>query len=178
MGTTSGRVTLTLAAVAIAMGSLDGRGSGTGVDGAAAFARLKALEGAWEAAPVKGEKATTVFELTAGGSVLLERYGNPALPGGGHMVTAYHLDGTNLVLTHYCIAGNQPTLAADRFDAATNEMQFEFVRGSNLPTENTGHMRRALYRIDDANHFTTSWEFFKDGKKTMTEVETFTRVAK
>ena len=46
------------------------------------------------------------------------------------------------------------------------------------PTENAGHMRRALYRIDDANHFTTSWEFFQDGKKTMTELETFTRVWK
>jgi hypothetical protein len=27
--------------------------------------------------------------------------------------------------------------------------------------ENTGHMRRALYRLEGANHFTTSWEFFR-----------------
>ena len=39
-------------------------------------------------------------------------------------------------------------------------------------------MRRALYRVDDATHFTTAWEFFQDGKKTMTELETFTRVRK
>jgi hypothetical protein len=37
-------------------------------------------------------------------------------------------------------------------------------------------MRRALYKLEDANHFTTSWEFFQDGKKTMTELEKFTRV--
>jgi len=31
---------------------------------------------------------------------------------------------------------------------------------------------------DDANHFTTVWEFFRDGKKTMSELETFTRTGK
>jgi hypothetical protein len=36
-------------------------------------------------------------------------------------------------------------------------------------------MRRAFYKIVDANHFTTSWEFFQGGKKTMTEVEHFVR---
>ncbi len=148
------------------------------VDAAAAFERLKALQGTWEAPAVNGQKATTTFELTAAGTVLLERYSNPRLPGGGHMVSAYHLDGATLILTHYCIARNQPTLKAGRFDARTGEIQFEFLRGTNMADENTGHMRRALYRLDDANHFTTSWEFFQEGKKTMTELETFTRVGK
>jgi hypothetical protein len=170
-------VTLTLCVITAAIAGVGARGYRGDVDAVAAFARLKGLEGTWESAAVKGQKATTVFELTAGGSVLLERYSNPALPGGGHMVSAYHLDGTNLILTHYCIAKNQPTLKAERFDAVTSEIQFEFLRGSNLASENAGHMRRALYRVDDANHFTTTWEFFKDGKKTMTELETFTRVS-
>jgi hypothetical protein len=154
------------------------RGRTTDVDPAAAFERLKALQGTWEAPAANGLKATTSFELTAAGTVLLERYSNPALPGGGHMVSAYHLDNQALILTHYCIAKNQPTLRADRFDAVTGEIQFEFLRGTNMPSENAGHMRRALYRLDDATHFTTSWEFFVDGKKTMTELETFTRVGK
>ena len=145
------------------------------VDAPAAFARLKTLEGTWEAKAADGKTATTVFELTASGTVLLERYSNPALPGGGHMVTAYHLDGDSLILTHYCIARNQPTLRADSFDAATGEIQFEFVRASNLASEKAGHMRRALYRIEDATHFTTSWDFFEGGKKTMTETERFER---
>jgi hypothetical protein len=147
------------------------------IDAAGAFERLKALQGTWEAPTRDGRKARTSFELTAGGTVLLERYSNPALPAGGHMVSAYHLDGATLILTHYCIAKNQPTLRADRFDAKTGEIQFEFLRGTNLPNENTGHMRRALYRLEDANLFTTSWEFFQGGKKTMTEMETFTRIS-
>ena len=153
-------------------------GRAADVDAVAAFERLKALEGTWEAAAVNGVKSTTSFELTAGGTVLIERYSNPAMPGGGHMMTAYHLDGGTLILTHYCIAMNQPTLKADRFDAKTGEIQFEFLRGTNMASENTGHMRRAFYRLADANHFTTSWEFFQDGKKTMTELETFTRIVK
>ena len=147
------------------------------LDAAAAFERLKALQGTWEAPTAKG-KAKTTFELTAGGTVLVEHFSSPALPGGGHMMTAYHLDGGSLILTHYCIAKNQPTLRADRFDPATGEIQFEFLRGTNMPDENAGHMRRALYRLDDVNHFTTSWEFFQNGKRTMTELETFTRIKK
>ena len=172
------RTTIAVAALATALaGPLFARRLAD-VDAVAAFERLKALEGTWEAAPANGVKATTSFELTAGGTVLIERYSNPALPGGGHMVSAYHLDGAALILTHYCIAKNQPTLKADRFDAKAGEIQFEFLRGTNMPSENTGHMRRVLYRLADANHFTTSWEFFQDGKKTMTELETFTRLVK
>jgi hypothetical protein len=165
---------ITLATAVLAFGARP-FGREAPVDAAAAFERLKTLQGTWEASE-GGHKSTTTFELTAGDTVLLERYSNPALPNGGHMVTAYYLDGSTLVLTHYCIARNQPTLKAERYDAGTGEMQFEFVRASNLASESTGHMRRAMYRIDDANHFTTSWDFFENGKKKMTELEKFTRV--
>jgi hypothetical protein len=168
-------LTLLTLVVALAAGGRPLSGAAS-PDGLAAFERLKTLEGTWEAPVAGGQKATTRFELVANGTVLMEHYSNPALPGGGHMVSAYHLDGTTLVLTHYCIAKNQPTLRADRFDAATGEIQFECLRATNLPSEKTGHMRRALYRLESANQFTTEWEFFQDGKKTMTEVEIFKRV--
>ena len=176
-------VTLAFAAILAGFGSESAADSrkapgAASIDAAAAFERLQTLQGTWDAAPIKGVKATTTFELTAGGTVLLERYANPALPGGGHMVTAYHLDGASLILTHYCIARNQPTLRAEGYDAKSGEIQFEFLRGANMPSENIGHMRRALYRVDDANHFTTSWEFFENGTKKMTERETFTRASK
>ena len=169
---------LAVAVLAVACGMAAGPRAAVvpaGVDGAAAFERLKTLTGTWEAVAKDGKKSVTTFELTAGGSVLLERYSNSAMPGGGHMVTAYHLDGAALMLTHYCIAKNQPTLRAERYDAAAGEIQFEFVRASNLSAADTGHMRRAYYKLVDATHFTTSWEFFQGGKKTMTEVETFVR---
>ena len=102
------------------------------IDAKAAFEQLKQLKGEWEAPAAGGKIARTQFELTANGTVLLERYTNDALPGGGRMATAYHLDGNDLVLTHYCIANNQPVLRAERFDPATREIQFEFLRAGNL----------------------------------------------
>jgi hypothetical protein len=50
---------------------------------------------------------------------------------------------------------NQPTLRAGRFDPAAGEVPFEFVRASNLAGPDAGHMRRARYRLDDRDHFTT-----------------------
>jgi hypothetical protein len=146
------------------------------IDAAAAFERLKSLQGSWEATGKDGARAKTRFDLVANGSVLLEQYSNAAMPGGGHMITAYHLDGADLILTHYCIARNQPTLRAGRFDTGTAEIQFEFLRATNLARPGAGHMRRAKYRVEDADHFTTEWEFFENGTKKMTEVERFTRI--
>lgn len=146
------------------------------VDGPAAFERLKSLQGEWRAALPNGQIATTRFELVGQGTVLVERYRNPLLPGGGEMLTAYHLDGRTLVLTHYCIARNQPTLRAERFDVETGTIQFEFVRAGNLASDREGHMRRAKYRLEASDRFTTEWEFFENGRRTMTEVETFERV--
>ncbi len=151
-------------------------GSSPAVDAKAAFAQLKQLEGVWESRVAAGKAARTEFELTANGTVLLERYTNPSMMGGGRMATAYHIDGSDLVLTHYCIANNQPVLRAERFDPAAREIQFEFVRAGNLASPATGHMRRAKYTIIDADHFSTEWEFFENGSRKMSESETFTRV--
>jgi hypothetical protein len=146
------------------------------IDAKGAFAQLKQLEGTWVASGKDGKAARTEFELTGNGTVLLERYSNPALPKGGRMATAYHLDGADLVLTHYCIANNQPVLRAEVFDPASREIQFEFLRAGNLPSPSAGHMHRAKYKIIDADHFVTEWEFFENGARKMTETESFTRV--
>ena len=165
-----------LVATGVAITAATGDTGGTPIDAKAAFAQLKQLEGVWEAPAAGGKTARTEFELTANGTVLIERYTNAALPGGGKMATAYHLDGNDLVLTHYCIANNQPVLRAERFDAATREIQFEFLRAGNLPSPAAGHMHRASYRIVDADHFVTEWDFFENGARKMTEKETFTRI--
>lgn len=167
-----------LATLAIGLVAVAAPGASGGIDAKAAFAQLKQLEGIWESRGAEGRVSRSEFELTASGTVLLERYSNSAMPGNGRMATAYHLDGGELVLTHYCIANNQPVLRAERFDAAAREIQFEFVRAGNLPSPNTGHMRRAKYKLVDGDHFVTEWEFFENGKSKMTEVETFTRVKK
>ena len=167
-----------LCALAVVAVGAAAPGANGGIDAKAAFAQMKQLEGVWEAKGKDGAVSRSEFELTGNGTVLLERFSNSGMPGNGRMATAYHLDGADLVLTHYCIANNQPVLRAARYDPAAKEIQFEFVRAGNLATPNTGHMRRAMYRIVDANHFVTEWEFFENGQKKMTETETFTRARK
>jgi hypothetical protein len=96
-------------------------------DGPAAWTALStALPGQWRG--TIGETAIVVdYQLTARGSVLLETWmpGTPA-----ETLTTYHLDGDELMATHYCGQGNQPRLrlgsnssdgwSFSRFDA-TNE---------------------------------------------------------
>lgn len=141
------------------------------VDAKAAFARLKALAGTWQAETPKG-KANVRYELIAGGSVLVE---HDNMPGEDEMITAYHLDGDKLVLTHYCMAGNQPHMVADRFDSQTGELNFAFAGASNL-NPGAGHMHSARFRLISANRFDSAWDFVEGGKLKLTANLHYTRV--
>lgn len=74
------------------------------------FEALKKLAGDWVEVGKDGKPTDTIFSsfrVTAGGSVIEET----VFPGSEHeMVTMYHLDGPDLVLTHYCDFGNQPRM--------------------------------------------------------------------
>ena len=103
------------------------------------------------------------MRLTAGGSAILEIL----FPGTDHeMVSVYHQDGAKLMLTHYCVLGNQPTMQA-RLRVDENQLVFEFVSGTNMkPTHS--HMHRGTLTRIDKNHMRSQWENFKDGKHNST----------
>jgi hypothetical protein len=141
------------------------------VDAQAAFAKLKTLAGEWQADTPKG-KAQVSYELIAGGSVLLER---DSMPGEGAMITAYHLDGDQLVLTHYCMAGNQPHMVAQRFDNQSGELDFILSGGSNL-NAGPGHMHDVRLHLISANRLDAAWKFLKNDNTAFTEDLHYTRV--
>jgi hypothetical protein len=143
---------------------------------AAAFERMKGLVGTWEAVAADGRKATVRYELVAAGSALLERYLDPKMPAGSEMITLYHLDGERLLLTHYCVAKNQPRMRLTHYDPAKGELSFDFLEATNLPDPNAGHMHRARFRLE-ATRYSTAWEFFEQGKPSFEEKLDFTRVA-
>jgi hypothetical protein len=139
--------------------------------GAAAFARLKTLVGRWES---QGDRKDAVtYELVAGGTALLERESSPDRP---QMVTLYHLDGNRLLLTHYCMAGNQPRMQLRAFDAASGEAKFELVDATNLPDPASGHMHAVSVRFLGADEIATEWQFYENGRVKMTEKTKFVRV--
>jgi hypothetical protein len=146
-------------------------------DGAAAFERLKGLVGVWEVTEPKGKTATVRYELTASGSALFERYSDSSMGAGSEMITMYHLDAGRLMLTHYCMAGNQPRMLLKRFDPTTGELDFDFLDATGLASGNDGHMRRAHFRLLGPNQLENRWEFFDNGKATFDEKQSLTRVS-
>jgi hypothetical protein len=92
------------------------------------------------------------------------------------MLTVYHVDGKRLMLTHYCMAGNQPRMVAGPLNAQTGEIEFHFLDATNLASPDAGHMRNAKLQLIDRDHLSSEWQFFENGKPKMTEKARYTRV--
>jgi hypothetical protein len=128
------------------------------------FERLKGLVGDWQIAnpsqPTQQGKTAARYHLTAGGSALVET----VFPGEEmEMVTVYHRDGDQILLTHYCHIGNQPRMRTVASDVS-DELTFEFAGGTNLnPAEDT-HMHSTLFRFVDSDHLHSEWQLYQKGK--------------
>src|SRR5690348_4435024 len=112
---------LPLVSLLLVVPAVCGAGSPPAFDAKAAFDRLRGLAGTWEA---KTEKETfrITYEVISSGSAVVER----TAVGDTSMETIYHLDGSRLLLTHYCMLGNQPRMEAKAFDPVAGELRFEF----------------------------------------------------
>ena len=155
---------------AIAATAGDAKSSGA-IDAKAAFARLKTLAGQWKSNGSSQDRLR--YEIIAGGTVLVERDTADNRP---EMLTVYHLDGSRLVLTHYCMAGNQPRMQAERFDPETGELEFRFLDATNLANPGAGHMHNVRLRFVDNDHLDSVWQFYENGQPKMTETSRFSRV--
>ncbi len=155
--------TLALASVGLNAGAPDTQ---------SAFDRLKSLAGEWQADTGKG-KVHLTYEVIAGGTAVVERDSGENMPA---MLTVYHMDGSRLLLEHYCMAGNQPRMEAQSFNGATGELRFEFLDATNLANKDAGHMHNATLRFVDGDHLSANWEFFEAGKMKMQETFQYSRV--
>jgi hypothetical protein len=127
------------------------------------FEALKGLAGNWVELGKDGKPTDTVISsirVTAGGSVVEETI----FPGTEkEMVTMYHLDGSDLVLTHYCMLGNQPRMKAEPAKSS-DTIDFKFVVGTNLKSDADHHIGAATFKIQGKDHFQSEWTSYKDGK--------------
>jgi len=139
---------------------------------AEAFSRLKTLAGDWEADTQMGKTHLNI-QLIAGGTSIVERETGEKMP---EMMTVYYVDGDRLLLTHYCMAGNQPRMQARSFNPESGEVVFQFLDATNLTAPGAGHMHNARLRIADHDHLVTEWEFYENGQKKMSESSQYTRV--
>ena len=113
------------------------------------------------------------YELVSGGTALLERESSESMPS---MITVYYVDGGRLLLTHYCMVGNQPRMQAKASSPDGGEIDFQFLDATNLSSPGAGHMHNAKIRIVDNDHLSSEWQFYDNGKPKMTENAQYTRV--
>jgi hypothetical protein len=139
--------------------------------------KIKSLEGRWSSTTSMfgkpNEKVYTEYEVTSGGSAVLERI----FPGtSNEMVSVYYDDDKGrLAMTHYCIMRNRPTLKLASSNADTITMDVSKIEG--LKSKKDPAMGGATLHFIDQNHFETSCEAKgKDKKEPMTM--TYTRVGK
>jgi hypothetical protein len=160
--------TKVLAAAALLLFTLAGKPARAGGNGTEAFEKLKALVGHWETDKTNMNKGTLDVELTSAGTAVMEKFrmvedGKPV-----EMITLYYLDGDQVKLTHYCMAGNQPTMRGT-YAPQTRTITFDFLGATNMKSADDGHMHHAVYTFIDNDHFKTTWTFQKNQKDTFTE---------
>jgi hypothetical protein len=145
-------------------------------DAQKSFDELKTLAGAWQGpvttfpkmAEMEGDHVEVSLRVTSRGNALVHEMkgqGTPDDPARyDHPVTMFYLDGANLLLTHYCDAGNRPRMRA-KVSADGKVVEFDFldVAGST----DYGHMDHAVFTVIDANHHTEDWTYMMPGDKPM-----------
>jgi hypothetical protein len=129
----------------------------------AAFELFRDLAGEWVAAEdgemFKKGDVVARYAVTADGSAVVET----VFPGSPHeMVTVYHSDGPDLVLTHYCVEGNQPRMRAK--NAKGPRLDFAFDGGNRIDPKKDRHMNSASIEFVGRDELRTVWTEIEAGK--------------
>ena len=142
-------------------------------DAQKSFEELKTLAGVWKGTVTANppqpdwdnKPVWASLRVTSRGNAIVHEMkepGTPDDPSHDDPITMLYLDGDQLVLTHYCDAGNRPRMAAKKSsDGKTIDFDFIDVAGSTQ----YGHMHHAAFTIIDANHHTEDWTFMMPGDK-------------
>ena len=149
--------------VALSCGSLAVAAPPVAVGAASSLDRFKGLAGEWLAAEdsemAKKGDLVARYSVTAGGSAVVET----VFPGSAHeMTTVYHAEGPDVVLTHYCVEGNQPRMRAKDTQAA--RVQFSYDGGTNIDPKRDRHMHSAWLEFLGKDELRSEWTEEADGK--------------
>lgn len=144
---------------------------------AATFDQVAKLAGEWRLADedgniLEGENAaTTRFDVSSAGNVVREIMfvGQPH-----EMTNLYHLDGQQLVVTHYCAVGNQPRMRSA--EVAPGRIAFKLDQVTNFTAKDQTCMGGLVLEIPDSNTVREVWTHFKSGKAGEPTVITLKRV--
>jgi len=142
-------------------------------DAQKSFDKLKTLAGTWkgalttdmpEAKAMDDKPMYVTFRVTSKGNALvheMKQPGTPDDPTKDDPITMLYLDGDQLLLTHYCDAGNRPRMTG-KMSADGKSVEFEFLDIAG--NTKYGHMHHGVFTIIDANHHTEDWVFMAGDK--------------
>ena len=161
---------LALSCVALALMATPAAGQSAGApetiiyDVQSAMEFLKTLSGDWVGQNASTEHGASTpvasFKVAAAGSAIIETTGE-GTP--SEMATVFHMDGDQLLQTHYCALMNAPVL---RFEpsATPGELQFVFHGGTNFDVAVDAHYHEGSFRIIDKDTIETSFVVFANGE--------------
>jgi hypothetical protein len=146
-------------------------------DAEKSFDQMKTLAGAWQGTVTvdpaqqdikQGDGVQVSLRVTSRGNAMVHEMKGAGTPDDptkyDHPVTMFYLDNGQLLLTHYCDAGNRPRMVAkSSADGKTVDFTFLDVAGSTQ----YGHMQHATFTIVDANHHIEDWTYLMPGDKLM-----------
>jgi hypothetical protein len=118
------------------------------------FEKLSSLVGEWRGEDSRGGKLKVSYELIANGTSLIETLRPEKEP---NMVTIYHLDGDNLMMTHYCSMNNQPRMRAAAATGDIKRLDFSLVDATNLSNSSDAHMSQLVLTFQDKDHLSHEW---------------------
>jgi hypothetical protein len=129
-------------------------------DADSAFEFLKTLAGDWARGEDDSDASSSKFRISGAGSTVIETIfpGQPS-----EMVTVYHRDGDDLLLTHYCALWNAPVMKFEKCDKP-GEIKFAFHGGTNFDPDVDTYVHHGTLQIKDADTLEVNFVAFADGK--------------
>jgi hypothetical protein len=148
-----------------------GAWGGGAVDAASAFSRLKQLEGEWQGTTESGVPIVLRYHAGAGGTMLVETQS----PGSAdEMVSVYSINGSTLLMIHYCPTGpgphgNQPRFRLDAAKSTENTLEFTFTGADNLNPAKDTHVHGARFVFLPDGRLERHWSIYARGKQAGSE---------
>ncbi len=132
----------------------------------ATLGKLKSLKGNWVVTKMNGQEVpfaqqgSVSFTPSSKGSVVRE----VMFAGAEHeMTNMYHMDGSDVLVTHYCAMGNQPRMRCT--GANGNDLEFKFDSATNVRSADEECMGELTVRFINDRTIEQIWTSSKGGKK-------------
>jgi hypothetical protein len=87
------------------------------------------------------------------------------------MTSVYHLDNSDLRVTHFCAARNQPRLKASRIDLPRKEIDFALVDVTNVPSLDAPFVHGLEVRFAGPDQVSLTFLFESAGKKSSERID-------